>query len=519
MTVHLDIAAEIPGDALTRWVDDDAVRRLWDKDPTVWFDPPREEIDNRLGWLDLPTSSMELIEPIEELAATAATLGITDLVLCGMGGSSLAPEVFAATLPTAPGHPRLTVIDTTHPDAVAAVHAATDPATTWYLVSSKSGGTLETMSLFRSFWAVAAEQLDEPGAQFIAVTDPGSGLEALAAERGFRATILADPDVGGRYSALSAFGLVPAGIIGADIGRLLQSGAAAAAACAPEVDASANPGLLIGVALGAAASEGRIIARFGASEPVAALPIWIEQLIAESTGKDGVGVVPVDGGPMPDSNDGAVMVSIGARPDPTADIRMAVEDPHDIAGAMFLLEFATAVVGAELGIHPFDQPDVQLAKTLAHQAMQGELPAGGPQPTPIGDGARVHAEQAPRYVSVQTYVAPTNHTDAALERLRSALTERFDAFVTVGYGPRFLHSTGQLHKGGPPGGLFIQLVDHPLATQAVPETDFTFDQLIAAQAAGDRAALADRDRMVIAFDLGSDPAGGIDRVTAAVSGG
>ncbi len=517
MTVHVDISLPVPGERIAAWEEAELLARMWEKDPTVWFDPPRDETADRLGWLDLPTESVALIPQIRQLAAEAVADGITDLVLCGMGGSSLAPEVFADTLPTEAGHPKLTVIDTTHPDAVAAVHEATDPSTTWYLVSSKSGGTLETMSLFRSFWAAATDALDDPGAHFLAVTDPDSGLSELAAERGFRATVLANPDVGGRYSALSAFGLVPAGIIGADIEALLESGRAAAHACGPNAAAGSNPGVSLGIALGHAAKAGRVVARFGSEDPVGALPIWIEQLIAESTGKESVGIVPVDGGPLPDTLDSSVLVSIGAEPDEAADVRMRVDDPYDIGGAMFILEFATAVAGVELGIQPFDQPDVQLAKTLAHRAMSGDLPVAGTQPEPISDDFALPRAR-PLFVSLQAYVAPTADVAQALDDLRAVLTGRLDTFVTVGYGPRFLHSTGQLHKGGPSGGWFVQFVDRSRGDLPVPETDYTFGELIAAQAAGDRAALADRGRDLVAVDLGTDVVGSINRLVELIGG-
>jgi transaldolase/glucose-6-phosphate isomerase len=517
MTVEIDLASAIVDETLDTWRDEGLVARIWDKDPTVWFDPPRPEIENRLGWLDLPTASEALVDDIMGLATAAASEGITDLVLCGMGGSSLAPEVFAATLPATTGQPRLTVVDTTHPDGVERVHRSTHPRSTWYLVSSKSGGTLETMSLFRSFWSSAAAELDDPGSHFLAVTDPGSALARLADQRGFRSTILADPDVGGRYSALSAFGLVPAGIVGADVRRLLASGREAASRCGADVDVASNPGALVGLAMGSAARQGRVIARFAAGDPMPALPIWIEQLIAESTGKDGRGIVPIDGGPVPASRDRAIEVSIGSRPDPSADIRITVTDPYDIAAVMFVLEFATAVAGADVGIHPFDQPDVQLAKTLAHRAMEGDLPSGGPRPLDISGPGTLHGlagdQEPPLYIAIQAYVAPSESAQSALDDLRVALTEHFDTFVTVGYGPRFLHSTGQLHKGGPSGGMFIQLIDRPHIELPVPEEDYTFNELVAAQAAGDRSALGDRDRSVMALQLGADPVTAIERLT------
>ena len=501
-------------DSIATWESNGLMPRLWEKDPTVWFDPPRPEIDNRLGWLDLPTTSLELVDQVDELARAAVEGGITDLVLCGMGGSSLAPEVFAATLPTDASAPALTVIDSTHPGAVQAVADATHPATTWYLVSSKSGGTLETMSLFRFFWASAVEELEDPGSLFIAVTDPGSSLVTLANARGFRATVLADPTVGGRYSALSAFGLVPAGIIGADIRKLLASARAAADACGPNVPVAQNPAFVLGALLGESALSGTTVAYFSATAPADRLPIWAEQLIAESTGKDDRGIIPVDGGPFPDDGN-AVVIAVGAEPSPDADVSLAIEDPHAIAGAMFIFELATAVAGQVLGIQPFDQPDVQLAKTLAHDAMAGKLPATSvPLLEASGlDAAASLVESIPpaaTYASIHAYVPSTSGTDASLDALARTITVATGLFTTIGYGPRFLHSTGQLHKGGPNTGVFLQIVDSPGMDMDVPESDFTFDQLVAGQAQGDLAALVSRDRPVTAIKIEGDAASAIE---------
>jgi transaldolase/glucose-6-phosphate isomerase len=520
-SVSLSYIPDAVGTTRARWERDDLMARLWRKDPTVWFDPPRPEIDDRLGWLDLPASSRALVPRLAQLASQARAEGVTDVVLCGMGGSSLAPEVFARTLPVPDGYPRLTVIDTTHPDAVGAVTERTDPTTTWYLVSSKSGGTLETMSLFRHFWARAGASVADPGSHFLAITDPGSSLEQLAHERGFREVVLADPNVGGRYSALSAFGLVPAALIGADIGRLLDAGDRAAAACSAEVPLDANPAFLVGAYLGSAAMAGRPIAHFGATEPATALPVWIEQLIAESTGKEGRGIVPVDGGPVPSDATDIVTVALGASSDSSAEVSIAFDDPYDVAGAMVILEVATAVAGEILGIHPFDQPDVQVAKTLAHRAMSGDLDDVGPDPAPItaagtGDLIAAALGSSPLYVSIQAYLPTTEASDGALDRIRTRITEATGRPVTVGHGPRFLHSTGQLHKGGPPGGLFIQVTDDPSTIVPVPETEFTFNELIAGQAAGDRAALAERNRAVVAISVTDDRNTGLERLAGLI---
>ncbi|GMR01929.1 MAG: hypothetical protein BMS9Abin20_0253 [Acidimicrobiia bacterium] len=498
-----------------RWRADRLMTRLWDRDPTVWSDTDVPELTDRLGWLTLPTSSRDLVATIRDLHEDAGRLGITDIVLCGMGGSSLAPEVFAATLPRKSTDPLLTVLDSTHPDAVAAVNAATTPQRTWYIIASKSGTTLETMSFFHWFWVRASDVLQSPGDHFIAITDPGTPLENLAKERIFRKCVPADPTVGGRYSALTAFGLVPAGLVGANTEALLANAASAAVRCGPEVELLENPAFVLGASLATNALQGIDKAHIIAANPVASFPIWVEQLIAESTGKDGKGIVPVDGGPMPSRAKDGTVVPVGAREVPDATLTLLVDDPYDIAGAMFIFELATAIAGEMLGIHPFNQPDVQLAKLLAASAMAGELDDTAPAPLDIDSGdvtgaiRDLLANTTPSYVSVQAYLAPTTGTDEVLEALRSVIDTRCGVYTTAGYGPRFLHSTGQLHKGGPPGGAFIQVMDKPRTELFVPETDFSFNQLITAQAAGDRAALVDRGRDVISIDLGQSTSTGL----------
>jgi len=522
MTFDISMPSDASGIAAAHaeeWAAANVLERFWSKDPTVWADPEIPETSDRLGWLDAPTSSRSLIGTVASLHAQAISEGITDIVLCGMGGSSLAPEVFAATLPKDGNSPVLTVIDSTHPRAVAAVGSATDPVTTWYIIASKSGGTIETMSLFRYFWMRADEVLDDPGCHFVAITDPGTSLGSLAADRGFRSTIHADPDVGGRYSALTAFGLVPTGLIGGDIAGLLDSADRAASSCGPGTPLSENPGFTLGALLAERARQGTDKAQFVGSPPATTIGIWTEQLIAESTGKEGKGIVPIDGGPTPTGATDATVVAVGSASSREADIAIQFDDPHDIGGAMFVLEFATAVAGRCLGINPFDQPDVQLAKKLASAAMEGGLGPDKSPPVPVDDQQWVgdlmespYARQA-SYVSVQAYVPQTSETTALLNDLRLALTDAFNAFVTIGFGPRFLHSTGQLHKGGPGNGVYLQIVDDTGEALEIPGTDSTFNELIAAQAMGDRAALVDRDRSVTAVDLGTDTIRGLAMIT------
>jgi len=506
-----------------RWTRERLINRLWDRDPTVWSAEPVPEIEDRLGWLTLPSTSRDLVPLIDELHDAAVAAGITHIVLLGMGGSSLAPEVFAASLPHAADDPTLVVLDSTHPDAVAAVQDTTDPLTTWYVVASKSGTTLETMSFFHWFWSVADEALDAPGDHFIAITDPGTPLDAIATQRSFRSTISADPTVGGRYSALTAFGLVPVGLAGADLTALLDAAAEAAAVCSPDIPLDENPAFVLGSLLGTEALAGKDKAQIVATEPVRTIPIWTEQLIAESTGKEGKGIVPVDGGPYPSHATDGVVVGVGGEPITGTDFMITVTEPTDIAGAMFILELATAIAGEILGIHPFNQPDVQIAKKLAASAMAGELEKPETPPIPASSGELVPSLNAlfshsdPSYVSIQAYIAPTLSAERSIDSIRSVIDSTIGVYTTAGYGPRFLHSTGQVHKGGPPGGLFLQIVDTPGHVLQVPESGFTFNELIAAQAEGDLAALETNGRRVLSVDLGEDTTTGFDSLLTALT--
>lgn len=506
--------------AISRWEDNALMARMWQKDATVWFDEPTDEISDRLGWLDLPEASQSELRRIDMLAKDAHAAHISTVVLCGMGGSSLAPEVFAASLPVAGGFPKLIVVDSTHPDAIADVSGMIDLDSTWFIVASKSGGTLETHAFMEFFWAQMADRTDSPGDHFIAITDPGSGLAGIGSDRGFREVFLANPNVGGRYSALTHFGLVPAGLIGGDTSALLSSARAAEAMCGPDTPLPHNPGMMIGAAMAAAAAVGRDKTRFVGSGPGTHFGVWAEQLIAESTGKSGTGIVPIDHGPPRPGATDELVISFGTDAPEDAEVNVEFSDPHDIGGAMFIMEVATAVAGEILGIHPFNQPDVQRAKELAAEAIDGSL-RSTTDPIPLD-----HTDLALRlddlldgggsYVSIQAYVNPTTEASGALDDLRTGIATRTDLATTVGFGPRFLHSTGQLHKGGPPGGLFIQLVDEPSRTLDVPDAGFTFNQLVVGQAAGDRQALIDADRKLVSIDLGSEPVRGIAAITELV---
>ena len=523
----------------------DFARRLWEKDATLWSSRPVAEITDRLGWLHLPEVMQARIDELTAFAREVKTAGFQHVVLLGMGGSSLAPEVFQQAFGNAPGHPALIVLDSTHPGAVRAVETALELPRTLFVVSSKSGTTTETLSLFYYFWQQVAAVSRQPGTQFVAITDPDTPLARLAAQRAFQKVWLAPPDVGGRYSALTVFGLVPAALIGVDIRTLLDRALTMARACGLDVSADRNPGLILGAAIGEAALAGRDKLTLVTSPALAALPSWIEQLVAESTGKDGQGIVPVcDETLAPPDRYGGDRFFVYTRmlSDDAHDLDHAVEafevlghpvarieiaEPADLGAEFFRWEVAVAAAGAVLGIHPFNQPDVQLAKDLATRAMD----AGG---AVVGAPSVEHPEASPQdpdalarafdtwiagvrqgdYVAVQAYLAPTPETTSALQQIRDGIGERRRVATTLGYGPRFLHSTGQLHKGGPGSGVFLQLVDDPGAAGdlPVPETHYTFGALIKAQALGDLQALRQRGRRVLRVDLGADAHRGLQRL-------
>lgn len=499
---------------LQAWEGDDVGRRIWEKDATVWADPDTPEITNRLGWLDLPSRMSARVGEWHALAASVAARGVTDVVLLGMGGSSLAPEVFDAIVPT--DGPVLTVLDTTHPDAIADVTARLDPGTTVFVVSSKSGGTLETLSLFRHFWAWQSAAGETPGDAFVAVTDPGSGLAKMAEDRGFLATCFADPHVGGRFSALSDFGMVPFALSGGDTAALLEIAGRMEAACGPDVPPTAHVGLDLGAWIGEATLAGRDKLTIVTSASLGAFPAWWEQLLAESTGKEGTGTVPV---PEPSLRapeaygDDRIFLVYQLEEDPPVPGVEALEEAgfpvrilhlrtrHEIASEMYRAEFAVATVGAVLCINPFDQPDVEAAKVSARALMEGDAEDLALSFTDL-DGLEPHRGD---YLAVMAYIPMTDATVAHLDRAAAALGEAHGVPVTVGFGPRFLHSTGQLHKGGPATCVAIQVLDKPTAHLPIPESDLDFGAVIRAQADGDAAVLIERGRRVARVALDELP--------------
>jgi len=545
---------------LAAWTGQDVGARIWRKDGTVWVSDPDEvrrtpELTDRLGWLHSPELMLGAVGELTAFAREVRDEGCRRVVLLGMGGSSLAPEVFMRIFGSAPGYPRFIVLDSTHPESVRNVEKRIDIGRTFFLVSSKSGDTLETLSFFKHFYErVRAVRPDGPGRSFAAITDAGSTLDVLARERGFRRVFHGTRTVGGRYSALTYFGLVPAALIGVDIREILSRGFLMAQACGPGVPPRDNPALAAGAAIGELALAGRDKLTFLISPSLAPFGAWVEQLIAESTGKDGKAILPVvdeEPGPPEVYGDDRAFVCIevagdGAAVAETAEalekaghpvLRFSLADREDLGGEFFRWELATAAAGAVLGINPFDQPDVEAAKAKAREAMRtfeeaGRLPSeppafagaamdvyGGPEGAAPADRLKAFLDQVRPgdYVAVMVYLPPTEAVDAALGDLRLALRARTKAAITLGYGPRFLHSTGQLHKGDGNTGLFIQITGEAADEIAVPGESYGFGTLIAAQAAGDRQALEDVGRRFVRFHLKGDVIAGVRQLRQALS--
>ncbi len=521
--------------------------RIWRRDPTVWKSSAehRKIIENALGWLDVADGMQARIGEIDSWCRQVAD--VPNAVLCGMGGSSLAPEVFASTFQRT-DRPRLIVLDSTSPEQVRSVRARIDPARTVFLIASKSGSTLETRTHERYFRAEAEAATGSAAAaakRFVAITDPGSPLDVLASEERFSKVFRNFPDIGGRYSALSCFGLVPAALCGADISKLLSRARGAMAACREQRN---NPGLELGAALGALARIGRDKLTIVCSPALATFGTWLEQLVAESTGKEGRGVVPVEGEPLggPEvygndrffvyerlrgDSDGSAesrLDALAAAGHPVA--AFSSNDRYDLAARMFVWEFAVAVAGSLLGIDAFDQPNVQESKdntaaVLEEFERSGRLPEGeagrlegwfelsGPS---LRDFLR-SARPGKDYLSLQIYAERDGENEAIVEGLRAKLRDSTSCATTVGFGPRFLHSTGQLHKGGPDEGLFLQFVAPGEGDVAIPAAAYGFAAFLEAQAIGDARALLSRKRRFLKVRCSGPSAEGLRELARRVS--
>ncbi|NOY86973.1 MAG: bifunctional transaldolase/phosoglucose isomerase [Deltaproteobacteria bacterium] len=541
--------------------DDRVLARIWSHDHTVWKPEP-SGIAERLGWLNCPENMTGAIPRIEQLADQAGAAGYTHALLLGMGGSSLAPFVFRRTFGVATGHLDLAVLDSTDPSAVLEYTQRMDPAKTLFIVSTKSGTTTETLSFFRYFYNITAMAVGPAaGDHFIAITDPGSALERLAWEHDFRHIFLNDPNIGGRYSVLSYFGLVPAALIGMDVHTLLDQASRVAENCVSSncPVAGDNAGGRLGAAMGHLATAGVDKLTIVASPAVMAFGAWLEQLLAESTGKEGKGILPVDAERMGEVDvygDDRLFVYLRLDGDDTHDaaidrlsgaghpvIRINIKDLYDLGGEFFRWEMATAVAGHIMGINPFDQPNVESAKIQARVMLEefkkeGKLPEL--TPTLEENGMVVYSSrkwttlsealngflalaQPGDYAAIQAYIAPTEGFAVLLDEFRTTIRDRWKIATTVGFGPRFLHSTGQLHKGDRGNGLFIQITSDDTTDVPIPDetgsdvSTVSFGILKAAQALGDRRALLDAGRRVIRFHLTGDVADGIQTLTREIN--
>jgi transaldolase / glucose-6-phosphate isomerase len=485
---------------------EDVARRIWHKDETLWGGPA-PEIGNRLGWLTIAQRMLDQTDSLKEFVDEVRADGMQTVVLCGMGGSSLAPEVMRQSFERGTGGLDLHVLDSTDPGEIKEVEDQIDLKRTLFLISSKSGGTIETLSQYRYF----RSKVDN-GRNFVAITDPGSGLEDLAEKDGFRRTFLNDPDIGGRYSALSYFGLVPAALMGIDVKALLDRARIAEENCNEFDSSDTNRGLWMGIAFGEAALAGRDKLTYVVDEPIASYGLWAEQLFAESTGKDGKGILPVAGEPLgtPDVyGDDRLFFYLrqADAPDRLEEIRKAghpviaapFDGPEDLGRLFFFAEFAAAVAGWVLGINSFNQPNVQEAKDATAKVL-----AEGLEEPPSGK-LDVSGVAPPHYLAIQGYVKPSPDFDEAIADLRAAIRDKTRATTTFGYGPRYLHSTGQFHKGGPPTGVFLQFVHDSDVDIEIPGAGYTFKTLKNAQALGDYRTLQAHGLPVTRIRLEGDP--------------
>jgi len=513
----------------------DVIRRLWQRDHTIWKPNPAE-ITNRLGWLNIAAQMREQVPKLESFADEIQEADFRHVVLLGMGGSSLAPEVMRQTLQPK-GSAELIVLDSTLPARVQEVTEVIDPKHTLFLVSSKSGTTVESITLFEYFLSLTQSALpkgrgkETAGQNFIAITDPETPLAKRAGAEGFRNVFINPPDIGGRYSVLSYFGLVPAALSGVNIRVLLDRAERMREQCTTNI-VWGNPGAWLGTIMGTLASRGRDKLTLVTSPAIGSLGLWIEQLIAESTGKEGKGILPVVGEPLvePDDysddrffvylrlqsddnslTDGAIQrVKSSGQPV----VVLELQDLSDLGGEFFRWEFATAIAGAILGVNPFDQPNVEATKKATERVLQEFVSSGN---LPQFEGVQPLAEllskvKKGKYLAILAYLRQSPEVDKALGHLRRKFLERYHIATTLGYGPRYLHSTGQLHKGGPPTGLFLQLTSAHEKDLPIPGRPYTFGVLADAQAIGDFQALQSLGRDITKIQVSRGDEAGIAEV-------
>lgn len=544
-----DYEARVRG-ALADADSDRVIERIWSKDATLWKqeEPHQKIIKNSLGWLTVSGEMLAVADELRGFADSVRTSGeFQHAMVCGMGGSSLCPEVLRQTFGKQEGFPELLVLDSTDPDALNNFKKQIDVGKCLFIIASKSGTTTEPIVFHRYWFSEVAKQTQDPGKSFVTITDPSSQMADTATAEGFKRIFLNQPDIGGRYSALSYFGMVPAALMGVDVTRLLRQAQSLAEACGPQVNADASPAALLGAVMAECALAGRDKLTIVTDSKLSALGLWVEQLIAESTGKEGKGIVPVVGESLGQPSAYVadrlfVSISVGPTTDETSSRLKALEaaghpvvyrtlaDVYELGAEFFLWEMATAFAGWRLGINPFDQPNVQESKDatkalLDAYARDGKLPEQSPLTSDgqlmifagddagvttasgsVGEVLRDHfAKVKPGdYVALLAYLEEMPETEAELQTIRELIRDATHCATTTGYGPRFLHSTGQLHKGGPDSGVFVQLTAADKIDFPVPEATYTFSVLKDAQALGDFQSLLKHGRRAIRVDLGDD---------------
>ena len=558
-----DLSAAVEA-ALDDWDTEDKVRRLWERDASLWTNGDEGKW---LGWLSIVDEQQRSIRRFPNFSLEVKDAGFSHILLLGMGGSSLCPEVMSRSFGKIEGFPALHVLDSTDPAQIKTLENKIDPANTLFIVSSKSGSTLEP-NIFKQYFFERVRQLvgdDEVGNRFIAITDPGSKLRQEAENDRFRKIFLGVPSIGGRYSALSDFGLAPAAAMGVDVAKFLDRTHEMVKVCGADVSARNNPGVILGALLGVAHNQGRDKITIIASPGIHDLGAWLEQLLAESTGKSGKGLVPVDREPTasPETyGDDRVFVYLrldadaDAEPDAAMEaikdagqpiVRIAVDDVYNLGQEFFRWEIATAVAGSIIGINPFDQPDVEASK-LATRKLTGEYEENGslPAETPIfeGDGIKLFADERNAtalneaasesslhgylkahldrlaegdYFALLAYVEMNDDHETSLQSMRRAVRDRRRVATCLGFGPRFLHSTGQAYKGGPNTGVFLQITCEDAFDVPVPGQKYTFGVVKAAQARGDFEVLAARGRRALRVHLGADVKSGLQQLQTAIA--
>jgi glucose-6-phosphate isomerase len=506
-------------------VEEKRVTQIWKKDASVWSTDEKVQnaIEGRLGWLDVPDWTLKHLDEISEFAEGVRKDGITTVVILGMGGSSLCVETLRDTFGAKEGYPKLLVLDSTHPDQILDIERACDLKKTLFIVASKSGTTLEPQCYFDYFWNKLESIEKDRQLHFVAITDPATPLEKMGDERGFRHVFANPPDIGGRYSVLSYFGMVPAALAGIDIEKILSSASSEAGFSRAEDDR--NTSLSFGMFLGYAALHGRDKLTIVTPPELSSFGYWAEQLLAESTGKLGKGILPIEGESQRAREEEAnhriyahltfdeETLDEAERAKP-AHIELHLGERIDIGAQFFRWEFATAIAGQMMGINPFDEPNVAESKAKTNEVLAGYDPSK-PLPHDANFGVQANASaletflsanlKPDGYIAIMAYVNRNEESKSALAQLREKLSLKYHVPVTVGFGPRFLHSTGQFHKGGPATGAFVQFVDTPREDLPIPGKPYSFGTLIRAQAIGDFETLRKHDRPVVSFDLGKEP--------------